>query len=442
MKSTAPILSLTALSLLLLSGCSWFKKDEDAPLPGTRVSVLQLQKDLEPVDPALKTEGFIAPAPWKNEFWPQAGGYANHSMQNLDLNPNELKKIWSTDIGTGSDSKLPLTAEPVILEGVVFTLDTHQKVTAFEAKSGKKIWSNSIAPLEEDDNFIGGGLAASVGTLYATNGYNELLALNSKTGGIYWRVPLTAPARSAPTVMGNQIYVLSLDNRLTAFNADDGKVLWDYQGYSETASLLGSASPAADSELVLAPLSSGELAALQVENGSTAWNNSLSSTLQASGAATLPDIVGLPIIDKDVVFATSYGGRFAAIDKRTGQVIWQQDIGAAKTPWICGNMLFFITSDAQLVAMGRDTGALVWVKPLSTYDAPEQSRNPLLWHGPVMAGNRLIVTSQSGSVMEIKPEDGTLLRKLKIGSRVAVPPVIADSTLYLLGSNGTLSAWK
>jgi outer membrane protein assembly factor BamB len=188
-------------SLLLMTACSdWFKDDEKPPLPGERVSVLQLQRNLEPVDVTLKTTGFIMPDVWTNDFWPQAGGYATHSMQHVALNNGQLKKIWEANIGAAVQTGFPITAQPVVSGGRIFTLDAASKVSAFDIRTGKKIWRNSVRSRGEDELVLGGGIAVIPEVLYVTNGYNELVALSPQSGGIFWRVKLPSPSRAAPTV--------------------------------------------------------------------------------------------------------------------------------------------------------------------------------------------------------------------------------------------------
>lgn len=439
-KSSALFFLLS--STLLMGGCSLFEKEKKPPLAGERVSVLELQSSLVAADPTLKAEGFVAPNPWKNDYWTQAGGYPNHNLQNVALSETALKKIWSTNIGKGASDKFPLTAQPVIYNGVVYTMDAKSNVTAFDTAKGKEIWKNTVRPKREDEDLIGGGLAITAGTLFATNGFGELVAMNPDKGGIFWRTSLTAPSRAAPSVLGDKVYVLTLDNHLAAYDASTGKLLWKYEGLAESASLIYAASPAVDNDIVIAPMSSGELTALRAENGAVAWSDSLSPSLQTGGASSLPDIAALPIIDKGRIFAISYGGKFVSIDQTTGQRIWTNDIGGARSPWLSGNMIFFISSNAELVAIGRDTGTLAWVKPLSSFDKEGLTQNSLLWNGPVMAGNRLIVTSADESLLEISPKDGSLIRKTDLGFHVAVPPVVAGETLYLVSTDGTLTSWK
>jgi outer membrane protein assembly factor BamB len=99
-------------------------------------------------------------------------------------------------------------------DGLIYTLDTKSQVSAFDIKTGQRLWQNDIRPKGEDEQVIGGGLASSGNILYATNGYNELLAINPKEGGIFWRKKLPSPSRAAPTVLDDRVFVLTLDNRL------------------------------------------------------------------------------------------------------------------------------------------------------------------------------------------------------------------------------------
>ena len=116
MKRT-PLALIGFISILALNACSGvlFQDAEEPALPGERISVLELQKSLEADDPVFENQGLITPAAWKNEYWPQNGGYPNHSMQNLSLNHGELSKRWKTSIGKGATSELPLVTQPTVV---------------------------------------------------------------------------------------------------------------------------------------------------------------------------------------------------------------------------------------------------------------------------------------------------------------------------------------
>lgn len=413
-----------------------FREDDRPPLEGERISVLELQKNLEPDDALLEAQGLITPKEWRNEFWPQPGGYPNHSMQNLALPGGQLDRAWKADIGRGSIDEIPLTATPIVVDGLVFTLNTEAELRAYSTQTGKEIWETEIDSPDEDDRVIGGGIAYSGGRIFATNGYNEVLAIAPKTGDILWRKTLSAPARAAPTIVDDRVFVTTLDNKLLALSATDGSNLWEYLGIAETAGLVGAASPAANRDIVIPVFSSGEIIAVRAANGSVAWADNLSNARRLGGLGTISDIRALPVIDKGLVVAISFSGRIVAIDERTGTRIWQREISGAQTPWMAGNHLFVISSDNKLIALGRETGTIRWVTDLPAED------KTTLFAGPVLAGGRLITTSNDGHVVEVSPEDGKIIRDWESDIETAMSPIIANGTMYILGENGTLAAYR
>lgn len=441
MKRFFPVIFASAL---LLSGCqsvsNWFSDAGEPALPGERISILQLQKELTP-DLSLQNIPPQLPEAWTNRFWPQVGGYPNHAMGHLAIGA-ELKRAWKTSIGAGGSRRSPLTTAPVVAEGRVFTLDTDGTVSSFDLSGGARKWRQSIVPRgEEETGAVGGGIAYASGALFATAGYKNLTALNADSGEMLWKSPIPAPARAAPTVIGDKVMLVTLDNRLLVYSANDGTLLWKYAGLSETTNLLGAAAAAADNSLVVLPLSSGELYGLTPDTGRILWQDNLSAVRRFGALASISDIRGLPVIDEGIVYAASYSGRMVALDKSSGQRLWQREVGSAETPWVAGDSVFILTAEQQLVALARTTGGIRWVAQLPRHrknDADEQ----VIWMGPVLAGGRLLLTGSDEALFEIDPATGKVLKSTDIGSAAVAPPVVADNTVLILTQSGDLSAWR
>lgn len=437
-------LLLSALLLgTSLTACSdiWFgESDNRGPLPGERISVLDYEKDLQP-DKDAAVSAFSAGEPVDNESWPQAGGDARHAMGNVALNGNPAK-IWSVDIGEGSRSRLPLTAQPVVAGQTIFALDTDSELSAYSAIDGKRYWRVKLRPDNEKDPVISGGIAADNGTLYVTAGYNEIVAVDGANGAVKWRAALTSPSRAAPTIAGGRLFVTTLSNSVLAIHPENGSVEWEFAGLGQGTGLIGAASPAATNDMVIPAFSSGEIYALRSANGSVAWSDNLASALRLGGMTALSDIRGLPVVEGNTVYAISYGGKMAAIDLNSGARLWSRDIAGAKTPWLAGNRLYVISSDNQIVSVDKDKGTVIWVSQLARFKNTEKRTGPILWTGPVMAGNRLMAFSSDGRVAEINPENGTLVREWSSGKDIRIAPVIAGKTLYLLAEDGDLVAYK
>ena len=438
MKNYAALIALILSFALTACGSDEAVK---APLKGDRLSIMELQKTLEPDAANLQTAEVTVPNPWSNEFWPQAGGYPNHAMQNPSL-AGTVKREWSADIGDGATKRFPLTASPIVVDGQIFTLDIDFSLRAFDTKTGKENWRTSIKSQFEKDPVISGGIAFGEGLIFATNGYNEVLAVKPDDGKIVWRQLIPTPSRAAPTVMNGRVFVTTLDNRLIVLSTADGSSQWEYTGITETAGLVGAASPAANNEIVVPVFTSGELTALRVQNGSVAWSDNLSSLQRFGGTSSISDIKALPVLDRGLVFAISFGGRLVAIDQRSGARVWQRDIAGANTPWIAGNHIFVLSADNELVALSREKGIIRWVTALPKYENMEKKKGLIVWAGPVMAGGRLIATATNGMVREIDPATGETINTWNSKLPLSMPPIIAAGTMYLLSDDGKLLAYR
>jgi outer membrane protein assembly factor BamB len=182
--------------------------------------------------------------------------------------------------------------------------------------------------------------------------------------------------------------------------------------------------------------------ALRADNGRPIWNESLigaRADIRAFG--NLADIRGRPVIDRGLVIAMGSAGQIAGIDLRSGQRQWDRNIGGSQTPWTAGRFLFVLTGNADVVAMVRDTGKVRWVTPLTRYE-DAKSRVPVLWGGPVLAGDRLLLTSSLGDLVVVSPYTGEIMGKIDVRDRVRLGPVIANRTIYVLTDSGRLIALR
>ncbi|MEG9861407.1 MAG: PQQ-binding-like beta-propeller repeat protein [Parvularculales bacterium] len=410
-------------------------------LEGERLPVLVFERQLE-ADPGLAAESITLPSASVNKAWPQAGGNASHTMYHLAA-ASTLTELWSVDIGTGSSSRGFLTAPPIVANGHVYTLDAGTEVRAYDAESGYLLWSRTLAPEGEDEREgFGGAVAYEDGRLFVTTGFGQLIALDSGTGEVLWMYEGGIPYRSAPTVEDGRVFAISYDNDLNAFSAVDGRVLWSYQGIPENAGILRATSPAVSESVVVAPFSSGEIVAMRVETGAVVWEESLTLTQAGSDLESLNDVSGDVVIDKDRVIAISHAGRMVAVNLRTGQPIWTRDIGGIQTPWVVGDYIYVVTTDAQLICLSRDNGRIFWVTQLQTHEDSEDLEDPIEWAGPVLAGDTLLAVSSAGKSVLVSPYTGEVFREFSIEDAAYIAPIVANEMIYILTDDATLAAWR
>jgi outer membrane protein assembly factor BamB len=205
---------------------------------------------------------------------------------------------------------------------------------------------------------------------------------------------------------------------------------------------LGGAVPAVSAGVVIAPYSSGEVFALKVESGHPVWSDSLAPLYRVSALASLADIRGYPVIDHDKLIVISHAGRILSVDLRTGQRVWEQGFGGINMPWVAGDTIFILSSTNALIALARDDGHVLWIHSLPRWHNTVDRRGVIVWAGPVLAGGQLIVVGSEREGKIFSPLDGSEIRTFYLRGRADIPPIVANRTLYVLTSNGYLTAYR
>ena len=423
-----------------LSGCNFIddmlatSKDK---LPGKRESIAVLggSNTLEVTD----KRSVVLPPPTENADWPMAGGSPTHVGGHLSL-PG-ASQAWSSSIGEEGGYRARISAPPVVAGGNVFAMDSDGAVSAYDVARGRRAWRTDTQGRKDRSTNVGGGLAVTGTAVYAATGRAELLALDPANGNIRWRKPLGSPARSAPTVADGRVLLVTIDGRLMAFK-DNGDPLWSYQGTAQQTNLLGHAAPAYAEGLVVAGFESGELVAVTADAGTLAWSDNLSSASGRSSLLDLAAIRGLPVIDRNRVFATGEGGTTVSFDLRSGRRLWERPFGSSETPWVAGDWMFLQTVEQVLVAVHRDDGRVRWATELPRYNNPEKARDAIHWAGPVLAGSSLVLVGDNERMTTVDPASGKVLGVRDLSDAALLTPVVAGSTMFVLTNDAELTAFR
>lgn len=429
-----------ALAMSACSGGFFGETDSKPPLPGERISIMALERALSP-DARIAKLTISLPRPTANVDWPQPGGNAAHVMGHPAFGDAPVQ-AWSADIGAGADSDAALLASPVIWDGRLFTLDAVGVLTAFDALSGSRHWQLDTRSPDEEDAVYSGAITTGEGKVFVATGVGEVLAASVETGEELWRVSAQGPIRGAPTYANGRLFLTTIDNQALALSTETGERLWSHSGISENAALLGGASPAVRDNVVVVPYSSGEIFALKAETGRVFWVDNLSGVRRLNAVTSLADIRGNPVIDRNVVIAMSHSGRISAIDFKSGTRIWDRRIGGTHTPWVVDDFVFFLSNEAEIIAMTRKDGRIRWLTQLPQFENPKDNEDDIQYAGPILAGDRLIIASSRGELYSISPYTGQELGVVEVDAPVFISPIVAGKMIYVLTDGGRLIAYR
>ena len=433
--------TVAVAALMALSGCGIFKGSvKKTPTVGDRVSILTSENGVE-TDATIADVQVLLPAPAVNDAWAQPGGNPAKSMGQLALGA-QLNRAWQATINGGSNRER-MAASPVVGENKLFAMDVGGMVHAYAADTGTALWTVSITEGKTNQSArFGGGASYDDGKVYATDGVGDVVAMNASDGAILWRAKPGGPLRGSPTVANGAVYVLTQDNQIFSINQGDGKIQWVQSGTLETQGVFGVAAPAVNQGTVVSGFSSGELSAYRYENGRILWQDALSRTSITTSVSSLSDIDAAPVIDGGRVYAVGQGGRMVALELATGQRLWEQNFAGISTPWIAGEWLFVVTDDARLVCLSRSNGKARWIAQLQRFDNEKKKKGPVTWYGPVLAGERLLLTNSRGEIVSVNPGDGKVANTIETKTPFTLPPIVANSTLYTLDQKGKITAYR
>jgi outer membrane protein assembly factor BamB len=464
MKSRIVALALLLSAATVLSGCDTFRGIADlfdfgskkTKIQGERISIIASTTELVP-DPQLKSSKMDLPPPKKNADWPEPGGTPDNVVGNL-MSDGPLEQLWSVSAGKGTDDDSRLTAPPIVADGLIYVLDAETHVFAFDAKTGKAVWDKSLAPnitvgqrsffglfgpdKVDPTKGFGGGLAYDNGKLFAATGFANVFALDARTGKQIWKVDTTVPVHSAPVAVEGRVYVVTQENETQALDEGDGHLLWDHRGTVESAGVLSSASVGVSGDTVVVPYSSGELFALRTQNGTPAWNDTLTRTGNVTSLTIINDIAGRPVIDRNLVLAVSHSGTLAAINFRSGSRAWTRNIAGIQTPLVAGEYVFIVSTDGEVVCLNRADGRVRWTSQLPSFEDPKGKRGPIVWTGPLLVSNFLVLVSSNGKAELLSPYTGEKLGETAIPDGTFIPPVMANGTMYVLTNDAQLVALR
>jgi outer membrane protein assembly factor BamB len=298
-------------------------------------------------------------------------------------------------------------------------------VTALQGETGSVVWQVNV----------GASLVSGVGsdgqTAAVVSDGGELIALSS--GKVLWKQRLGALGLTAPLVAGARIFTLSADRTVTAFDAANGKRLWQLQRITDPL-VLGQAGVlmAVGDTLVVGV--AGRLLGINPTNGVSRWESTVAVSRGTNEIERLVDLVaGVSRLQSNVC-VRSFQTAVACIDANKGSIVWNKPASGATGLGGDAQYVFGTDTDSKIVAWSRASGDRLWESV------------SLRWRGlgtPLVAGQTLVVGDKSGVLHFLSRADGAPMdRAVTDGSAIVGVPVLLGKTLIAVTQKGGVFAFR
>lgn len=338
----------------------------------------------------------------------------------------KVKELWSVDTGLGVE-QLFVKFFPLLLNDRIVVTDRNGKVSAFNIKTGDRLWETEL------NTVISGGVGGNEKNLVVTSRNGHVFLLDSK-GQLIWQVDASSEVLMPAQIAGNLIIIRSVDGLISALNIDDGSVVWTFKRDVPALSLRGNSSPIIKQGYIFNGLDNGRLVTLDLLDGHTVFDIAVATPSGRSELERLVDVDGHAVIEKDMLYMSSYQGRIVSIDVRRGQLSWSRKLSTYSGVGYSSSGLFISDDKDFIWALDSSNGATLWKQ--EKLKARQITR-------PVAIKKALVVADFESYLHFLSPFDGHFIARVETdGSGIIVPPIERDGRLYVITRDGELSAFE
>lgn len=344
----------------------------------------------------------------------------------------EIKKkikiipLWKKKFKTNKDDEL-LDLSPAIEDGVLYTSDSRGNLYKLDSKNGKEIWKikkkiKITSPIVINNNKLIFG--SRTGRIYA---------LNKENGNVVWDEELSSEVLARPASGGGIIAFRTNDGKLYGVNTTTGKYFWVYERKVPPLSLRGTGSPIVDKKSLYVGFDNGKLISLSLDAGKVKWEATVALPSGRSDLERMVDIDADPLIQNGVIYAVSFQGKIAAMNKDTGRNIWSRDMSSYSGMTIDDKFLYVSDAGGNVWALDINNGASFW------------KQDKLKARGltaPVLFKDYIVVGDYQGYLHFIAKKDGELVGRIRVAkSPIRITPISKDQKLMARTVSGVLAAF-
>lgn len=350
----------------------------------------------------------------------------------------EVNVDWEHSVGDGTQEYFTKLA-PIVAYGKVFASDRQGTVAAFDAESGDQVWEVEVEDQGSIFSFssgvdaqLSGGISAGYEKIAIGAESGKLYLLDQATGDLVWKIQVDGEILASPLLRANKVIIAMGNGKINAYNIKDGTEAWSYQNDVPALTLRGISGLVESQGAAFFGLPNGKVGGVLVEDGRAIWQAVVTPQSGGNELASIIDIDSTPIALGETMYAVGYNGNLAAIEMRTGKILWKRDYSAFKSMTLEGFNLYLTTTAGHVVAIDRRSGLEKW----SQLGLENRGLT-----APVAFEGYIAVVDFEGVLHLLSQETGEFVGQQEIDDDGHIAkPIVDGQRLYLQSKDGLLSA--
>jgi outer membrane protein assembly factor BamB len=330
-----------------------------------------------------------------------------------EIKPTFTAKIdWSSN--AGKTEKYDYT--PALDSSAVYATNIAGEILKLDSANGRQIWRiNAGEP-------ISGGIGIGAGILLVGSNKGNVHAYDI-AGKPLWKAKVSSEILSVPRYFDGLAIVRTGDNRIFGLDATDGSRKWVYERVNPALTLRSSVGIVVDGGAVYAGFAGGKMAAIRADNGKLLWEATVAQPKGVTEIERIADITSLPVVDGPLVYAVAYQGKVAAIDRRSGKVVWNRDISSYSGLSAEDGKIFISHTLGAVYSLDYETGKTYWRQGALA--------NRRLT-APLPMGRLIAVGDLEGYVHFLTRDEGNFAARIKLDSNAVMSIIPGTSATQII----------
>ncbi|MFT7006379.1 MAG: outer membrane protein assembly factor BamB [Colwellia sp.] len=351
----------------------------------------------------------------------------------------EPNVLWEEGVGDGAGDYFS-RLKPVVAYDTVYSASRVGDVVAFDVNTGKELWNVDLSDVDNERSFwdsrvsalLAGGPVAGLNKVFIGSENGKIYALDAKSGELVWQADIKGEIISAPAVDSGVVVVNTASGIMKAFNADDGEELWKIEQDVPALTLRGTSQPVIASGGVLVGTGKGGVNVYLVDKGQQGWSTEIGEPTGSTELERVIDVDSSPVVFGDKIYAVSSRGNLAAIELKSGRVVWKRQYSSYRQISIYRNTIFLTNLRGHVYAIDRLNGIERWSNLALTNRGVT---------GPAVIDNYVVVGDFEGYLHWFDQESGEIVARHEVDSSgIHSTPTVFDNIIYSQSQNGDLQA--
>ncbi|MES2745867.1 MAG: PQQ-binding-like beta-propeller repeat protein [Bdellovibrionota bacterium] len=296
-------------------------------------------------------------------------------------------------------------------------------ITAFDLKKKQHLWwfdakADLTAPVEVFGSFAIAALRDG-----------RLVKLDINTGKSVWESQLTQFVSTKTVLSGTSLLVYTVDQKLYSIDFQSGQTLWAYDATSSPNLLVrtGAAPQVVGNEVYIGSVE-GDVRAISIATGKENWRQK-----PGKDDFRFKDIVGEVGVGNNQIYVTRYDGLVFALDIATkpNGTLWEVTTPSITTSAYRDGTLYVGCMNGELLAFQASNGRQLWKVKLG------QSIKSL-----TVGEKAVFVGGSQGRISAVGLSGGNLLWHDDLGGSVSKQPFVLDDEIFFSTGLKTIYSYK